>query len=242
MKKQVVKNFEIIWAINKKFFASLFGLFLLAAAAAIGVAIAYKILQSDIKELEALNQTIDEKNQTLFQLEQKLNFIRVELEVNNMSLQKLQAELKRVQQDNTQLKEKLTFYQSVMAPELAADGVIVDELLIEPTLIENQYRYKVILVQTSKQKRFAKGYISLSLHGIQNDKNLSIDFKQLAVDDNDTSFSFRYFQILEGNFVLPERFTPERVNLAVVLPRRSGQSYSRTDLDYDWSPQVVHRE
>ena len=159
-----------------------------------------------------------------------------------MSLQKLQAELKRVQQDNTQLKEKLTFYQSVMAPELSADGVTVDELLIEPTLIENQYRYKVILVQTSKQKRFAKGYISLSLHGIQNDKNFSIDLKQLAVDENDSSFSFRYFQILEGEFVLPERFTPERVSLTVTLPKRSGQSYSRTELDYDWAPQVVHRE
>ncbi|WP_152537588.1 DUF6776 family protein [Catenovulum agarivorans] len=203
---------------------------------------AYKLLQTDIKQVEALNQTIDEKNQALFQTEQKLNFIRVELEVNNMSLQKLQTELKQVQQENTKLKETLTFYQSVMAPELTADGVMVDELLIEPTLIDNQFRYKVILVQTSKQKRFAKGYISLTLFGIQNGKNFSIDMKKLAIADSDTSFSFRYFQILEGEFVLPERFTPERVNLAVVLPQRRGQSYSRTELDYTWSPQVVHRE
>ncbi|MER2494143.1 DUF6776 family protein [Catenovulum sediminis] len=242
MTKQVFKNLEIISKANMRFYSGLFGLGVLLLALMLGFNVKGWMNEQQAKDMLQIQQQIEEKDSELFQLEQKLNFMRVELEVNNLSLQQMQKELKAQQQENRKLKELVTFYQSVMAPELNADGVMVDDVFIEPTLVHNQFRYKVILVQTSKQKKFAKGYIELTLQGIQNGKNAEFPVKSLSLADNDLSFSFRYFQILEGEFVVPENASIERVNLAVILPRRRGQEYSRTELDFDWSPQVIHRE
>jgi len=54
------------------------------------------------------------------------------------------------------------------------------------------------------------------------------------------SFSFQYFQIIEGEFTLPENFIPENVSLAAILPKGRWQKYYRLDQTIAW-PLTVAR-
>lgn len=242
MKKHVIRNFDFIFRANLRFYSTITGIVLLGIAAFLGFSIAKWQDKVQLAEATKVKQNLLVKEKDLFSVEQKLNFTRVELEVGKLSLKQLQQDLRELQQTNTRLKEQLSFYQNVMAPELTADGVMIDTLQIEPTVIENQFRYRVVLVQTSKQKKFAKGYIELTVNGSRSNRNAALNLTDLKSTENDYTFSFRYFQILEGEFVLDPDFTPERVHLTVTLPKRSGQSYSHTEKEFDWQPEVIHRD
>jgi len=242
LKKQVINNFEFILKPNIKFYTTIVGAAILIAAFFIGFSLSHWLDQQKLAQTHALTQKLEARDKQIYKLEQQLNFVRVELEVGKLSLQQIQKDLQTVQQENNKFKELLSFYQNVMAPELTADGVTVDRLYIEPTLVDKQFRYKVVLIQTNKQKKFAKGTISIDFQGIQNNQAKHFSLSQLTLDETDLNFSFRYFQIIEGRFILPDQFTPEKVQLKVTLPKRRGQEFSEMNKTFDWQPEITHQE
>ncbi|MCU4676045.1 hypothetical protein N7931_10405 [Catenovulum sp. 2E275] len=242
MKKQVINNFEFIFRPNIRFYTTLVGLAILLFAFLAGFGIAKWLDQKKLDQYSTLQKRLEARDEQVYQLEQQLNFVRVEAEVGKLSLQQIQQDLQTAQQNNIRYKEQLSFYQNIMAPELNAGGVTIDRLYIEPTLIAQQYRYKVVLIQTSKIKQFAKGNVTINLKGMQNEQASNFEISQLALSENDMSFNFKYFQILEGNFVLPENFTPERIELTVTLPKARGQEHSETSQVFDWQPEITHQE
>ncbi|WAJ69874.1 DUF6776 family protein [Catenovulum adriaticum] len=242
MKKQVINNFEFILKPNLKFYTSITGLAILIISFLAGFSIAKWLDQQKLKQVSGLHQKIEARDNQIYKLEQQLNFVRVDLEVGKLSLQQIQQDLQIAQQENNKFKELLSFYQNIMAPELAAGGVTIDRLIIEPTLVEDQFRYKVVLIQTAQRKKYVKGYIKMSLNGIQRQQPQSFELKQLSIEENDFNFNFKYFQILTGVFVLPDEFTPERIELEVTLPKRSGQAFSQTHQNFEWQPERTDAE
>lgn len=242
LKKQVINNFEFILKPNLKFYSSITGLAILIISFLTGFSMAKWLDQQKLNQVSALQQKLEARDNQIYKLEQQLNFVRVDLEVGKLSLQQIQQDLQTAQQDNNKFKELLSFYQNIMAPELAAGGVTIDHLMIEPTLVEGQFRYKVVLIQTAKHKKYAKGHIKMALKGIQNEQTRSFELEQLSIEENDFNFNFKYFQILTGIFVLPDNFTPGRIELEVTLPKRSGQAFSQIHKNFDWEPELTQVE
>ncbi|QOL26718.1 hypothetical protein LP316_05305 [Thalassotalea sp. LPB0316] len=165
----------------------------------------------------------------------RINTLLVELEVERLASEQAASALKALQAEHFAVKKELAFYEKVMAPEKQADGLVIDSVAIVPTQSENHYRYQVVLVQQQANKRYAKGYIELSLKGSQAKKPAQINLAELAnIDQKARSFSLQYFQILEGEFTLPEEFSPEQLDVSVILPKGKWQKYQRIDQSYDW--------
>ncbi|GLX77895.1 hypothetical protein tinsulaeT_12350 [Thalassotalea insulae] len=187
-------------------------------------------------------QTIAQQQQRLenlyaTQAEQvrRINTLEVELEVERLASQKSQKLLTEIEQQHFQVKKELAFYEKVMAPEKQADGLVIDNVVISPTTSLDHYRFQVVLVQQRVKKRYAKGYIELSLAGSLNEKPYKLALEKIAnIKKEDLNFSFQYFQIIEGEFTLPENFKPEQLLLAAVLPKRKWQKYYRIDENYLW--------
>lgn len=175
----------------------------------------------------------------LYQIQQdqasRINTLLVELEVEKLASEQAATSLRALQAEHFTIKKELAFYEKVMAPEKQADGLVIDNVVITPTQSHNHYRYQVILVQQQANKRYAKGYIELSLKGSQNQKPSRIDLSKLAnIDKKQRSFSLQYFQILEGEFTLPEAFSAEQLDVSVILPKGKWQKYHRIDQNYQW--------
>ena len=166
---------------------------------------------------------------------QRINTLEVELEVERLANQESQAMLKSMEEEHYQVKKQLAFYEKIMAPEKQADGLVIDDIKILPTESPNHYRFQVILVQQQLKKRYAKGYVELVFAGSLNNKPHQLKLSEVSsLTKKMLSFSFQYFQIVEGEFTLPENFSPESVMLAAILPKGRWQKYQRIDQTTPW--------
>ena len=132
-------------------------------------------------------------------------------------------------------KKELAFYEKVMAPEKTADGVAVDRVSVYPTGSPHHFRFQIVLVQQQIRKRFAKGYVSFLLTGSLDNKPNQLALNNISSSTRkDLSFSFQYFQVLEGEFLLPDDFIPEQIIVAAVLPKTKWQKRLKLTKEYDW--------
>jgi len=165
-----------------------------------------------------------------------INTLEVELTLERLANQKAQSTLKLMEKEHYQVKKELAFYEKVMAPEKEVDGLVVDKIKITATQSPNHYRFQVTLVQQALRKRYAKGYIKLNFKGSNSNKPSKINLTAISsITKKDLSFSFKYFQIIEGEFTLPENFIPETILLNVILPKTKWQKYSKLDKKIAWN-------
>ena len=177
--------------------------------------------------------------QQLVEKTQRINTLEVELEVERMANNRSQQTLKSIEQAHYQVKKELAFYEKVMAPEKQANGLVIDDVSLTKSESPGHYRFQVVLVQQLLRKRFAKGYIELSISGSLENKPSSIALSQLStLEKKDLSFSFQYFQIISGELTLPENFIPETIHVAAILPTSQWQKYSRVDQSYPWQKSI----
>ncbi len=187
-----------------------------------------KELQSREGRLQSLYQEIDQK-------ERQINYLTVELEVEQNASARVRDELLEVRQEALQLQKELSFYQKVLAPELVADGLAIEQFAIEKTNKAFTYTFRFAVVQTDTRKRNAKGYVRLNLIGSDEGQRQTLDLAKLAnLNQQDLRFSFHYFQYFEGEFTLAEGFVPEDVEIKVVQPKTKWQPYNAFSEKIDW--------
>ena len=165
---------------------------------------------------------------------QQINFLRVELEIERQAAVHVQQQLKQLHEQNHELQKQLSFYQKIMAPELQAGGLEIDQFTITSTAAKRIFHYKLVLVQTKKNKRYAKGYVQMSFQGTQGEQTAQYELADINAQQgvNKLPFSFQYFQILEGDIVLPEQFEPQQISISVILPTGKWQKFERLDRQF----------
>jgi hypothetical protein len=166
----------------------------------------------------------------------KINTLEIELEIERMANQKSIAMLHKIEAEHFKVKKELGFYEKVMAPEKQAEGVVIDNLTIYSTNSPNHYRFQLVLVQQNKKKRYAKGYVAVNIMGSLNNKPSSFDLtKNAHITRQTLSFNFQYFQMIDGEFTLPKKFSPEQIRVAAILPKSRWQKYHRLVKTYAWA-------
>ena len=85
-----------------------------------------------------------------------------------------------------------------------------------------------------KHDRKVSGDVNLSIVGDQNGVETTYTFAQLLPQDAAKAwvFSFRYFQDLDRQLVLPDGFTPERITVEV---RSRTRSISSIEESFAWA-------
>lgn len=178
---------------------------------------------------------LDDLYKEIDQQVRKNNYLMVELEVEKNASKQTQSELVTLREELFQLEKELNFYQKVLAPELVADGLAIEQFAIEKDKGQNRFKFQFAVVQTDNKKRNAKGYVRLNVLGYQEGKRTTLDLAELSkLDKNDLRFSFRYFQYFEGEFKLPEDFEATDVEIKVVQPKTKWQSYKAFTEKRDW--------
>jgi hypothetical protein len=192
------------------------------------------LVETQQLRLEELYRQIDRQLQ-------QINFLKVEMEVEKQAADHVKEQVQQLHQQNFKLQKELSFFKKIMAPELEAGGMEIDSFIIEPTKAERIYHYKIVLVQTEKRKRYAKGYIEFKIKGSLDNESQSYDISALVdkFDKKSLDFSFQYFQILEGDLILPQGFSPQTVFVSAILPTGKWQKYSRLDRQFPFAGDIV---
>ena len=170
------------------------------------------------------------------QLTKNFNILGVELEVAKLTQQQHFVEIGKSVDVEKELRTQLAFYQQVMAPELDEQGFLIEGFNLEPALSDNSFRFELVLMQQNKTKNTLKGNLDVTLIGSEKGKAKQYSIDGLISDQEQKSltFSFKYFQVIEGEIRLPEGFQPEQVSVNATIFQFRRKKGELTTI-FDWA-------
>ena len=155
---------------------------------------------------------------------ERVHSLEVELAVEQLANQQAQAMLKKEAELYFDIKKQLAFYEKIMAPEKQAGSLVVDKVDIIATSTPNLYRFQVTLLQQRLKRRYTKGFIDLNFLGSLDGKSKRIKLTEISKHSKkDLAFSFQYFQIINGEFTLPEKFIADELVVTVDITKSRSQ-------------------
>lgn len=169
-------------------------------------------------------------------VEQREQATRLELgyQVEREAFKLLQRDVARLHDDISNLKDELTFYRDIVAPENHKEGLSVRGFLISQLEDEGHYRYKIVITKVPNDGHLIRGSLTFEVEGKESGKEKRYNLKQLSLAKKPAqkiSFRFKYFQNLGGDINLPKGFEPTKVTLTL---NPKGKKLKKSVEQFDW--------
>lgn len=134
------------------------------------------------------------------------------------------------QEEILALKEELAFYQGIVPPSSSALGVNLQSFEVSPGNTPDLHNYKLVLTKNGKSNRKVKGSFSILLRGETEGAITEYELDDIVGEQSTQSsnFNFRYFQIFEGDFVVPEDFQPLEAEIHINPSTKNVKSLTET--------------
>ena len=156
------------------------------------------------------------------------------VDIDREATAELQTAIRDLQAELEEQKEQLAFYRGIVSPDESQAGMRVYEIKVRQSPEDVQrYNFDLMLIQAVRHNRRVSGRISLSVQGVEDGEETSLNATQLGMNRSDKmNYSFRYFQELRGSFRLPEGFAPTAITVAVYS---SGGSTKNFEKQFTWA-------
>ena len=170
----------------------------------------------------------------IVELKQEIAILETNIEVDSESYKAVEVNLATLQAKIQEQRDAIAFYRGIVSPSDGNSGLRVQDLKFTRGKAEREFNVRLVLVQAMKHDRKVSGDVNLSIVGEQNGTETTYAFGQLVPEDAESAwvFSFRYFQDFDRQVVLPDGFTPERINVEV---RSKTRSISSIEESFDWA-------
>jgi len=175
--------------------------------------------------IEVINTQNTDLKQQVVNLEQ-MN------QVDKQALVSVQSTILSLRENISQLQEDVLFYKQIMSPENTETGLFIGQLDLIQTGQPGHLQYRFEFKQQGSNENLISGYANINVLGTQDEQEISIPLRSLSDTEQslDIRLQFRYFQNIEGELVLPDGFTPERVQIVAVAegsePKTVQKSFS----------------
>jgi len=180
-------------------------------------------LQERLYQLGRENTELREKNAVLERTSQ----------IDKESYNATSDNLKNLQNELLELKEQVAFYRGIVAPTEAASGLLIRDLKFDSLGSENGFHFKLVLTQVMKNEYLVRGRVEVLIDGLQAGHQKQLTLSQVSGGKlADLTMSFKYFQNIEGDIVLPEGFVPSSV-VVDLIP--SGKGRTRIKKNFEWA-------
>lgn len=205
--------------------AALTAALLLAVGVFIGYTAAYNDLELDPARYRAMESEVPRLEAQVAALEADLGVERTRGAVDRQSLEMVRQEIASQQDRIAVLEEGLQFYKSLMAPGELAQGLSLRPLELVELDKRGQYAFRIVAQQEARKHSLLKGELFAEVIGLLDGQEVSYPLVELSEDvgEDKIPLRFRYFQSIEGELVLPDRFEPRgvRVVATATAPRKA---------------------
>lgn len=189
----------------------------------------YNIVDA-IAERQAYEDRIDGLEEQIATLKQEIALLETHREIDREAYEVVEANLTDLQRKIQEQRDAIAFYRGIVSPKDGGRGLRVQDLRLTKGKDERHWNLRLVLVQVMQHDRAVKGEVGFSLEGAQDGVQTTYTLEQLIPEQADRNwpFSFRYFQDFDRELVLPEGFTPEKINVEVISRTRSVASVSQS--------------
>ncbi|MGL5973669.1 MAG: DUF6776 family protein, partial [Aeromonas sobria] len=160
-------------------------------------------------------ETLDRQGKAIGQLKTELGVKDTQLATQRAAFEQLQTTLKSQEAQVQELKRQLAFFERIMRPTGEQVGVVIDNLTLQETSIPGRYHYRLALTQPAKKRELFRGQVQIRVEGSLADKPKTLTGRDLGMKVSEWRYALRYFQLLEGNWQLPEGFVPDRIRVTI---------------------------
>ena len=165
--------------------------------------------------LTVQQETLERQAKAIGQLKGELGIKETLLATQKAAFEQLQQALKDQEAQVQEQKRQLAFFERIMRPTGEQVGVVIDNLTLQETSIPGRYHYRLALTQPAKKRELFRGQVQIKVEGSQGDKPITLGSRELGMKVGEGRYALRYFQLLEGNWQLPEGFVPDRVRVTI---------------------------
>lgn len=176
-------------------------------------------LRREIRARDATIRALQRESAELATLRRSQAEERAELA---RTIGELQAEVARQSQ-------QLAFYRGIVVQGANAAEARVQQLRVVPGSVPGRFVVRLRLVQSGRPDRNIAGNVLLTVEGRRAAAPAVLDMAALfGAPDHELPFSFRYFENLDREIVIPDGFRPERIIVELRSSRREVAPVSQT--------------
>jgi hypothetical protein len=113
-------------------------------------------------------------------------------------------------------------------------GLTISNWEVAATTDADRYRYKLMLRQQDADgDTFLIGHVNINLVGSKGEEVIFLPIRDISSDqeESDIKLRFKFFQIIEGELMLPLGFVPDRVQIIGIEKSPIEKSL---DQSFDW--------
>lgn len=166
------------------------------------------------------------------QLRERVAQLETNSKIDGEAYAKVEAQLSSLEAEILTQQEDLAFYRGIVADQQS--GLRVQDFVLWPGNGPRSYSMRLVLAQAMRAGTRISGSVELEIEGVQDSKPRKLGLRDLIAEEprpRRLDFSFRYFQNLEAELVLPEGFVPARVKVKL---RPKGKSSESIEKSFDW--------
>lgn len=152
--------------------------------------------------------------QQLQEREQRITNLERGEQIARLANENVQSALAEKDGTIARLRRELALFERLIGPNAQAQGLTVHELSLTPG-DNGMISFDTVLTQTRNVRDGSAGRMTLSVEGRRDGQMETLAWSSLVPPERDDgiSFDFRYFQRLQGSFVLPQDFEPLTVEV-----------------------------
>lgn len=186
--------------------------------------------ESSLLAVHSLRKLLSQAEQENARLRESLAQIQWKLEMEHQTRIELGSALSSLQSEALELKSQLAIYKSLVKP-LKGQSVHIQSFTLRKTKTKRLLSYRLVLTQGGKRDQFTQGKGELSIYGVLAGEPVRLGLGDLS-KGAPLAFKFKYFQILEGELLLPDNFKPIRLRVAL-FPE--DKAYAPVEQAFDWA-------
>jgi hypothetical protein len=180
-------------------------------------------------DVESELDTVRAENE---QLREKVAVLETDAKIDSEGYRQVESQLATLQAKILKQQEDLAFYRGIVADQEA--GVRIQDIELLRGVDDASFSMRLVLAQAIGASRRISGFVELDVEGTSDGAPVTLSLGDLAgQNERQTrlSFSFRYFQNLQADLVLPEGFAPTRVKVKLTP---QGKSATPVEKSFDW--------
>lgn len=158
--------------------------------------------------LEQLHSENTSLQQTIVHMEQQS-------QVDRAAQRNLASQMATLQEENMRLKEDVVFYDSILSDSNSKDEPRIHSVKLVRGARSGEYRYQILLMQSGRHDKPVQGALRLLLQASQEGKAVSQPLN-VTGQAQDGRISFKYYQRVEGAFVVPQTLVGQSVQVEFV--------------------------
>jgi hypothetical protein len=132
----------------------------------------------------------------------RLTDMERQLQIGQTAQSFLATQVKTLQEENSQLKEDLTFLQKLMsADESKTNNLSIQRFKVERDALPGEFRYRLLLVQERQRGQEFRGNVQFVINLLENGKKKVLTLPSEAQTiPLAYQLNFKYYQRIEGSF------------------------------------------